>query len=58
VFVGEVILATLSSAFAFVAPIPIIFYELFVGTIQAAIFAMLTMAFMSIFTTPHGAEEH
>jgi F-type H+-transporting ATPase subunit a len=57
IFVGEVILGTLTAAFAFFLPIPVIMYELFVGTIQATIFALLTMAFMAIFTTPHGAEE-
>lgn len=54
IFVGEIILGTLSSAFAFLAPIPVIMYEFFVGAIQASIFALLTMAFMAIFTTPHG----
>ncbi len=58
IFVGEVILATLSAAFAFFLPIPIIMYEFFVGAIQATIFALLTMAFMAIFTTPHGNESH
>jgi F0F1-type ATP synthase membrane subunit a len=49
-------LATLSSAFAFILPVPIMLYELFVGVIQATIFALLTMAFMALFTTPHNAE--
>jgi F-type H+-transporting ATPase subunit a len=54
IFVGEVMLASLSAVFAFVLPIPIIMYEMFVGVIQATIFGLLTMAFMGIFTTPHG----
>jgi len=58
IFVGEVMLASLSVVSAFLLPIPIIFYELFVGMIQATIFALLTMAFMAIFTSAHGAEEH
>ncbi|MGH7204475.1 MAG: F0F1 ATP synthase subunit A [Candidatus Levyibacteriota bacterium] len=58
IFVGEMILGTLSTAFAFVLPIPIILYELFVGAIQATIFALLTMAFMAIFTSPHGEDAH
>lgn len=58
IFVGGVILSLLSTVFAFFLPIPVIFYELFVGTIQAIIFALLTMAFMAIFTTPHNAESH
>ncbi len=58
IFVGEVMLASLSTAFAFLLPIPIIIYEFFVGAIQATIFALLTMAFMAIFTTPHGEHAH
>jgi F-type H+-transporting ATPase subunit a len=54
IFVGEIMLASLSTVFAFILPIPIIMYELFVGVIQATIFGLLTMAFMGIFTTPHG----
>ncbi len=54
IFVGELILGILFSAFAFFVPIPVIMYELFVGAIQATIFALLTMAFMALFTTPHG----
>lgn len=58
IFVGEVMLASLGAFFAFFLPIPIIMYEMFVGVVQAAIFGLLTMAFMGIFTTPHGSEEH
>ena len=56
VFVGEVMLLTLSTAAALLVPIPLLMYELLVGIIQASIFALLTMAFMAIFTTPH--EKH
>ena len=56
IFVGEVMLAQLSTAFAFLLPIPLIMYELAVGVIQAVIFGMLTMAFMAILTTPHHQE--
>jgi F-type H+-transporting ATPase subunit a len=58
IFVGEMILGTLFAAFAFLVPIPVIMYELFVGVIQATIFALLTMAFMALFTTAHNAEGH
>jgi len=54
IFVGELILGLLFSLSAFLLPIPIIMYEFFVGAIQATIFALLTMAFMALFTTPHG----
>lgn len=58
IFVGEVMLASLTSAFAFLLPIPVVMYEFFVGAIQATIFALLTMAFMALFTTPHGSDAH
>jgi F-type H+-transporting ATPase subunit a len=46
-------------AFLFCAA-PFIFYwfELFVGFIQAFVFALLTLIFMTIATTAHGAAEH
>lgn len=56
IFVGELMLKLLTSAFAFILPAVLISYEMFVGVIQAVIFGMLTMAFMSILTTPHKAE--
>lgn len=58
IFVGEVMLASLGAVSAFILPIPVIMYEMFVGVIQATIFALLTMAFMGIFTTPHGEGKH
>jgi F-type H+-transporting ATPase subunit a len=58
IFVGEVMLMSLTAVSAFILPIPIIMYELFVGVIQATIFGLLTMAFMGIFTTPHGEQSH
>jgi F-type H+-transporting ATPase subunit a len=57
IFVGEVILGLLTAISAFLLPIPLIFYEMFVGTVQAVIFSLLTMAFMALFTAPHGVEE-
>jgi len=56
IFVGSVMLAALTAAGAFLLPLPLIAYELAVGVIQAVIFGMLTMAFMSILTTSHKAE--
>jgi F-type H+-transporting ATPase subunit a len=58
IFVGEVMLGQLTTAFAFFLPVPLILYELGVGVIQAVIFGMLTMAFMAILTTPHKQESH
>lgn len=57
VFAGEVVLSTVSSLFAFIFPLPFMFLEIIVGVVQALVFAMLTMAFMAILTTPH-SESH
>lgn len=57
IFVGGIMLASISAFFAYVLPVAVLFDELFVGFIQAAIFALLTMAFMSIFTTSHNISE-
>ncbi len=58
IFAGEVVLATISGLFAFIAPIPFLLLELIVALVQALVFAMLTMVFMSILSTPHHADEH
>lgn len=56
IFAGEVVLFTVSSIFAFLFPLPFLLLEVIVGLVQALVFAMLTMAFMSILTTPHHQE--
>ena len=58
IFAGEVVLSTISSLFAFIVPIPFLLLETIVALVQALVFAMLTMAFMSILTTPHSEESH
>lgn len=58
IFAGEVVLATISGLFAFIAPIPFLLLESIVAMVQALVFAMLTMVFMSILSTPHHGEEH
>ncbi len=57
IFAGEVVLATISSIFAFIAPLPFYFLEIIVGFVQAAVFMMLTLTFMFLLTEKH-AEEH
>ncbi len=47
-FAGETVMGTVSSMFAFGLPLPFMMLELMVAVIQAIVFAMLTMAFMSI----------
>ncbi len=55
VFAGEVLLAAMSAILAFGLPIPFLFLEVLVGLIQALIFAMLILTYLTINTT---AEEH
>ena len=58
IFAGEVVLTTVSSLFAFIFPIPFLMLEIIVGLVQALVFSILTMVFMSILMTPHHAESH
>lgn len=51
VFAGEVLLASMSVLIAFVVPIPFYFLEVLVGLIQALIFAMLVLTYISTGTT-------
>ena len=52
IFAGEVLLTTASTRlFAFIIPIPFYFLEILVGFVQALIFAMLTLVFMTILTS-------
>jgi len=56
VFAGEVLLTIMSFLVPYAAPLPFLFLEIFVGFIQAFIFGMLTLVFISMSTTAH--EEH
>ena len=47
VFAGEVLLIIIISLLPYVAPVPFLMMELFVGAIQAFIFAMLTLVFLA-----------
>lgn len=55
IFAGEVLLASISAIFAFGAPIPFIFLEVLVGLIQALIFAILVLVYLTMNAT---VEEH
>ena len=55
VFAGEVLLLVISSLVPLIAPVPFYFLEIFVGFIQAFVFALLTLVFLKIAAT---AEEH
>ena len=54
---GEAVLGTMSALLAFIVPIPFLAFELLVAVIQGLVFALLTMAFMTMLTEPHHTEE-
>lgn len=56
IYAGEVVLHTISGLFAYLAPIPFLLLESIVALVQALVFAMLTMVFMSILIKPHSSE--
>jgi len=53
IIAGEIVLVTVSGIFAFLAPLPFIMLETIVALVQALVFAMLTMVFMAVLSTPH-----
>jgi F-type H+-transporting ATPase subunit a len=56
IFAGEVALHTISSMFAFLAPLPFLLLESIVAIVQSLVFSILTLVFMAVLTTPHHAE--
>jgi F-type H+-transporting ATPase subunit a len=58
IFAGEVVIHTIHNLFAFLLPIPFLSLEIIVGLVQALVFSMLTMVFMSVLMTPHHQENH
>jgi F-type H+-transporting ATPase subunit a len=53
IFAGEVLLVVIAFLIPIIAPVPFLALELFVGFIQALVFAMLTLVFLSIATVKH-----
>ncbi len=56
VYAGEALLSTMGGLAPYVVPVPFMLLEVIVGVVQAAVFALLTLVFLSIITTP--LEEH
>ncbi len=54
---GEAVLGTMASMLAFILPVPFLAFEILVAVIQGLVFALLTMAFMTMLTEPHHKEE-
>jgi F-type H+-transporting ATPase subunit a len=53
IFAGEVLLAVIAFLIPIFAPLPFIGLELFVGFVQALVFATLTLVFINIATSQH-----
>lgn len=61
IFAGEVLITVMLSLAAYIIPLPFQALELLVGVIQATVFAMLTLVFLTLATEPpHGdhSDEH
>ena len=62
IFAGEVLLTVLGSLVAYLVPLPFLGLEMLVGFIQAVVFSMLVLVYLTVATTPvpeahgHGAE--
>ena len=48
IFVGEVLVGVMLSLCAYFLPLPIMFFEIFVAFVQALVFMMLTIAYISM----------
>lgn len=58
IFAGEVLLVVMAALMPFLAPLPFLALEVFVGFIQALVFTMLSLVFLEIGTSEHGEHEH
>lgn len=58
VFAGEILLMVMGLLAPLLAPLPFLFMEIFVGVVQAMVFAMLSLVFFKIATEAHGDEGH
>lgn len=56
VFAGEILLMIVSFLAPYFIPLPFMMLEIFVGLIQAFVFAMLTLVSIALHTAQHGAE--
>jgi F-type H+-transporting ATPase subunit a len=58
IFAGEVLLLVVGTLVPFIVPLPFLLLEIFVGFVQALVFSMLTLVFLTGATSAHGGEEH
>lgn len=59
IFAGEVLISVISAIVGLIVPTPFMLLEILVGLIQAAVFAMLTLVYLTVATMEsHGEEQH
>jgi F-type H+-transporting ATPase subunit a len=59
IFAGEVLLMVIGTFVPLLLPVPLMAFEMFIGLLQAGIFAILTLAFIKIaIAEPHGSHAH
>jgi len=58
IFAGEVLLVVMAGLIPFAIPVVFFGLEVFVGIVQALIFSMLTLVFLTIATAHQGGETH
>jgi len=56
VFAGEVLMTVISSLISWLVPLPLMALELIVGIVQATVFTMLTLVYLTVMSAaPHGS---
>ncbi len=58
IFAGEVLIAVIVFFVPYLLPVPLMLFETFVGVVQGAVFAMLTLFFIKLARTPAHSEAH
>lgn len=58
IFAGEVLLIVISALVPILGPTPFLGFEIFVGAVQAYVFSILTLVFISLAITPVAQEHH
>ena len=57
IFAGEVLISVISSIAVAIVPAPFMMLEILVGLIQASVFTMLTLVYLTVLSTKPHAEE-
>lgn len=58
IFAGEILIGVIFSLAKFVVPVPFLFLELFVSLVQASVFALLALTYITVTGSSHTHEEN